>query len=72
MIAKPKTAEESSDLREWLVSLVEDLPDDRLVKLANAIEDAAFPDDGNDPFYSEDNMRQLKESIVRPESARKG
>ena len=62
MVMQPKTTEEVSDLRTWLVSLVEDMPVDRLVKLANAVEDAAFTKEGSDPFYSEENMARLRAS----------
>lgn len=63
MVTQPKTTEEISDLRTWLVSLVEDMPVERLVKLANAVEDTAFTNEGNDPFYSEENMARLKASV---------
>ena len=41
MIVEPQTEEEISDLRVWLVSLIEGIPKDRLMRIADAIEDAA-------------------------------
>lgn len=64
MIVQPKTKEEVTDLRAWLVSLVEDMPAERLVRLANAVEDAAFAKEGSDPFYSDRNMEQIKKSAL--------
>ena len=36
-----------NDLREWLVSLVEGMPDERLLQIADAVEDAALTKDGS-------------------------
>lgn len=67
MISRPQSKEAMDDLREWLVSLVEGMPDERLLQIADALEDAALTNDGEDPFYSEENMRHLRKSVERLE-----
>ena len=68
MISRPQTKEAMNDLREWLVSLVEGMPDERLLQIADAVEDAALTKDGEDPFYSEENMNRLRKSVERLEN----
>ena len=68
MISQPQTKEAMNDLREWLVSLVEGMPDERLLQIADAVEDAALTNTGEDSFYSEENMKRLRKSVERLES----
>lgn len=71
MIPRPKTKEAMDDLREWLVSLVEGMPDDHLLQIVDAVENAALTSEGEDPFYSEENMRRLRKSVEHLENIAK-
>ena len=71
MTMQAQTKESMSDLREWLVSLVEGMPYERLLQIADTVENAALVNDGDDPFYSEENMRYLRQSVERLESMEK-
>ena len=59
-----------NDLREWLVSLMEDMPDENLLQIAETIEDAALTPNEEDPFYSKENMVRLRKSIAQLDQAR--
>ena len=56
---------ESTNLKKWLLSLVEDMSEDELMKIKDAVEDVALAPDGEDPFYSEENQRWLEESVAQ-------
>ena len=56
--------EDVKSLRAWAISLLEDIPVDKLVQVVDVIEDAALTPEGDDPFYSEDNQAALRASIA--------
>ena len=68
----PRTKEAMDDLRQWLVSLVEDMPDESLLKIVDAVEDAALTPDGDDPFYSEENMAHLRAAMAQMQQVHAG
>lgn len=53
--------------REWAKALVDIIPDGKLMGIVGILEGAALIGEGEDPFYSEENMRRLKRAKAQIE-----
>lgn len=56
-----------ADAREWAKEILETVPDRKIMAVVSALEDVALVPDGDDPFYSAENMARLRRSAQRIE-----
>ena len=52
--------------RERAIQLLQNVPDNKLVYVIGFLEGASIPDE-TDPFYSEENVKRLEQSIAQME-----
>ena len=51
-----------TSVREWAKELVDIIPDGKLMGIVGILEGAALIGEGDDPFYTEDNLNRLRKA----------